>query len=113
MDVLDDKKEVAALENELRALAGKLVGRPVVKDKEGVRSLYAERGAYTRFGVVFVHISVLIILAGGLVGSMSGFTGQMTIVEGETASAASVFSGQQGISPPFFGAMRSFRRSVL
>lgn len=101
MDVLDDKKEVAALENELRALAGKLVGRPVVKDKEGVRSLYAERGAYTRFGVVFVHISVLIILAGGLVGSMSGFTGQMTIVEGETASAASVFPDNREHPLPF------------
>lgn len=44
---------------------------------------YVEKGRYSHFGVYLVHLSVLIILIGGLVGSFFGFEGYVNIAEGE------------------------------
>jgi len=44
---------------------------------------YVEKGRYSHFGVYLVHLSVLIILVGGLVGSFFGFEGYVNIAEGE------------------------------
>jgi cytochrome c biogenesis protein len=51
---------------------------------EGGIALFAEKGRYTRLGVYLVHFSILIILAGGIVGSLWGFKGFMELREGET-----------------------------
>jgi len=48
--------------------------------------IYGERGRWTRLGVYAVHLSVLILLTGGLVGSISGFDGFVNIPEGETVN---------------------------
>lgn len=47
-------------------------------------ALFAEKGRFTRLGVYLVHFSILIILAGGIVGSLWGFKGFMELREGET-----------------------------
>ncbi len=46
--------------------------------------LYAEKWRWTRLGVYIVHISVLLLLIGGLIGSIFGFDGFVNIPEGET-----------------------------
>jgi len=46
-----------------------------------------EKGKYSRFGVYLVHLSVLIIVIGGLMGSFFGFDGYINIVEGEQIDA--------------------------
>jgi cytochrome c biogenesis protein len=46
--------------------------------------IFAEKGRWTRFGVYAVHLSVLLLLIGGLVGSFWGIEGFMTIAEGES-----------------------------
>lgn len=50
----------------------------------GGLALFAEKGRYSRLGVYLVHFSILIILAGGIVGSLWGFKGFMELREGET-----------------------------
>ena len=47
--------------------------------------LYGEKGRYSHFGVYIVHLSVLLILAGGLIGSFFGFEAYVTIPEGAAA----------------------------
>ena len=47
-------------------------------------ALYGEKGRYSRLGVYLVHGSILIILAGGIVGSLQGFKGFLELKEGET-----------------------------
>ncbi len=47
-------------------------------------ALFAEKGRLTRLGVYVVHFSILILLAGTLVGSFFGFDGYVNIPEGET-----------------------------
>ena len=47
--------------------------------------LWSETGRWTRLGVYVVHLSVVFLLAGGLIGSFWGFDGAVNIPEGETA----------------------------
>jgi len=46
--------------------------------------IFAEKGRWTRLGVYTVHLSVILLLIGGLVGSIFGFEGFVNIPEGET-----------------------------
>lgn len=48
-------------------------------------AITAEKGRWTRLGVYGVHLSVVILLLGALVGSIFGFEGYVNIAEGETA----------------------------
>lgn len=43
----------------------------------------AEKGRWTRLGVTVVHLSVVLLLTGALVGSLFGFDGYVNIPEGE------------------------------
>lgn len=51
---------------------------------KGGTNLFSQRGAITRLGVYLVHLSVLIIFAGAMVGNLWGFEGRMSIGEGQT-----------------------------
>lgn len=45
--------------------------------------IFAEKWRWTRFGVYIVHLSVILLLLGGLIGSLFGFKGFATIPENE------------------------------
>lgn len=45
---------------------------------------YAEKGRYSLFGVYLTHLSVLLILTGGIVGSLFGFEARVNIPEGSS-----------------------------
>jgi cytochrome c biogenesis protein len=47
-------------------------------------AIYGERGRWTRLGVYVVHFSVVLLLIGGLIGSIFGFEGFVNIPEGES-----------------------------
>jgi cytochrome c biogenesis protein len=49
--------------------------------------LYGEKGRYSYFGVYFVHLGVLIILMGGIIGSLFGFEAYVNIPEGDTVDS--------------------------
>jgi len=53
------------------------------KEKDGNRFFYADKGAFSHFGVYMVHLSVLAILTGGLAGSFFGFEAYVNILEGD------------------------------
>jgi cytochrome c biogenesis protein len=48
--------------------------------------IYGERGRWTRLGVYAVHLSVMVLLLGGFIGSRFGFEGFVNIPEGETVN---------------------------
>jgi cytochrome c biogenesis protein len=54
-------------------------------DGDGYR-LMAEKGRWTRFGVPAVHLSIVVILAGALIGSFFGFDGFVNIAEGDSTT---------------------------
>jgi len=61
-------------------------------DERGIQ-LYTEKGNYTRLGVYVVHISILLILAGAIIGARFGFDGFLNLPEGGASSYAYTRSG--------------------
>lgn len=54
------------------------------KETDSEVVLYAEKGRFSQLGVYLVHLSVLIILLGSIVGSLFGFEAYVNIPEGES-----------------------------
>ncbi len=61
----------------------------------------AERGRWSRYMVYGIHVSVLMILAGALLGSLLGFKGFMNLSEGETSNQVILTSGMETVRLPF------------
>jgi cytochrome c biogenesis protein len=55
-------------------------------ETEKAITLFSEKGRYSRLGVPVTHLSILIILIGGIIGSLYGFRGHVEILEGETVN---------------------------
>jgi len=55
-------------------------------ETERAVTLFSEKGKFSRLGVPITHLSILIILTGGIVGSVYGFKGRVEILKGETVS---------------------------
>ncbi|MBF0209511.1 MAG: cytochrome c biogenesis protein ResB [Desulfamplus sp.] len=51
-------------------------------------AIFGESGRWTRIGVYVVHLSVILMLAGGVIGSLWGFKAFVAIPEGLTVSSA-------------------------
>lgn len=73
--------------------------RKLVSGSEGVQEtpegfyIVGEKGRWTRFGVYGVHLSIILLLVGALIGSMFGFEGYVNIDEGESVSAVRLNNG--------------------
>ena len=50
-------------------------------------NMFAEKGRWTRLGVYIVHLSVILLLLGALIGSIFGFDGFANIPEGKTINS--------------------------
>lgn len=87
-------KGLSEIEEQSGRLLNSLVGRPVSVKRGGSSYLFAEKGKYSRLGVIFIHLSVLFILGGGLMATIWGFDGSMTIDEGETSNRVYLSGGK-------------------
>jgi cytochrome c biogenesis protein len=74
----------AKTEEDIRSNLKKGYRNPRRVETESAITLYSEKGRFSRLGVYITHLSLLIILIGGLIGSQFGFKGFVNIVEGET-----------------------------
>lgn len=64
-------------------------------------ALFAEKGRWTRMGVYTVHLSIVLLLLGGLIGSLFGFDGFVTIPEGESRREVTIQSTREKIGLDF------------
>ena len=69
-----------------------------VDDSEKGWVLFAEKGRWTRLGAYIVHLSLVFLLVGGLVGSWFGFEGFVNIPEGESVKSIRL-RNQNAIQP--------------
>jgi cytochrome c biogenesis protein len=53
---------------------------------DGAVQLYSQKGGYTRFGVYVVHLSILLIFIGAIIGARFGFGGFLNVPEGGGSS---------------------------
>jgi cytochrome c biogenesis protein len=56
--------------------------RVELAEREGGVDLFAERGRFSRFGVWIVHLSLLVVLGGGIVGRLTAFEGMAFVPQG-------------------------------
>ncbi|MFH1078856.1 MAG: cytochrome c biogenesis protein ResB [Pseudomonadota bacterium] len=77
----------------LEKLLGKK-GRVGRRDMDNRSYLHVEKGAYSYFGVYVVHLSILVMMAGIIIGSFWGFEGYMNIPEGESSAIVALKRGR-------------------
>ena len=72
------------LGEEIEGGVRRFFGRPVRVETSERLLLYFEKGRYGRLGVYVAHLSLIVILVGGMIGSVFGFRGMVSILEGQT-----------------------------
>ena len=97
-----------SIESARQEVANYLAGRgwkTASRDKKNGTLLFSQKGAWTRFGVYIVHISILIILAGAVIGSAAvaqkilhkpDFAFKGSIMVPESQETDHIFSFQNG-----------------
>jgi len=76
---------------------GKEFSTPVITEHNGEYHLFAQKTAWCRLGVYVVHLSILVIFVGAIIGSLVGYKGFVTIVEGTSVNS---FEGRNGQKMP-------------
>jgi cytochrome c biogenesis protein len=71
------------------------------QEKEDTVIIFGERGRYSRFAVYVVHLSLLLLILGALMGAFWGWEGYVNIGEGETADAIDLKGGKGTKALPF------------
>ena len=91
----------AAIEAPLAAALNRRFGRLRIEALEDRRLLFAERWRWSRLGIYAVHASVVLLVAGGLIGSLLGFEGYVNIAEGESTDTIELRRGGHSLRLPF------------
>jgi len=95
------KKDLAAGEAIVKKLfSSKFSSLEKAQWEKGI-IFYRERGKFSLFGVYIVHLSVLIIIVGALLGSFFGLEGIMNLREGETSDIIRLDKGRGTHQIPF------------
>lgn len=71
-------------EGDIRSYLKRWFKNPKQIERESTITFFSEKGRFSRLGVPITHLSILIILIGGIIGSIYGFRGFVNILEGET-----------------------------
>lgn len=63
--------------------------------------IYGDKGRYSRLGVYIIHLSVLLIIVGGIIGSLFGFQAFVSIPEGQSIAEVTPRGSQTPRKLPF------------
>ena len=85
-EVFTSGKTADELKNDFASVVGKSFGRHRIEETETGFCIFAEKWRWTRLGVYIVHLSVIFMIVGAIIGSIFGFDGFVAIPEGETVS---------------------------
>jgi cytochrome c biogenesis protein len=83
-------EETGRIESLLKRRCGRLQRTEVA----GGFLIFGEKGRFSRFGVTIVHLGVLAMIAGGLVGGVFGVKGYVEIAEEEASSTLQLRGGK-------------------
>ncbi len=83
------------LRNKYEHAASKKYGYCRTEQTDKGFCVLAEKWRWTRLGVYSVHLSVILLLLGGLIGSIFGFEGFVNIQEGETVNSIGLRKTEQ------------------
>lgn len=76
--------DAATLKDRVAAVLKAEFAEPVVTETDGAYHLFAQKTPWSRLAVYAVHLSVLVIFIGAIIGSVFGYKGFVNIPEGES-----------------------------
>ncbi|SNB46234.1 cytochrome c biogenesis protein ResB [Geobacter sp. DSM 9736] len=79
----------------LQDLMGKALGTVTVTEADGAVHLFSERNSTSRLAVYVTHLSIVIIFAGSIIGSLFGYKGYVSIPEGGIVSTVETRDGRK------------------
>ena len=84
-----------SVEEKLRARGYRISAQ----ERDGGTDIFAERGRFSRFGVWVVHLSLLLVLGGGIVGRLTAFEGIAQVPQNGGTVESMVLRTPDGSSP--------------
>jgi len=81
--------------DKLSAFLASHVATPVITKVGNQYHLFAQKNPWCRLGVYVVHCSILVIMAGTIIGNIWGYKGFVAIVEGETVNSIKARNGKE------------------
>ena len=84
----------AALKDKLAAFLRTEFAEPVITESNGEYHLFAQKSPYCRLGVYVVHLSIIIVFIGALIGSFAGYKAYVNIAEGSSVSSVESRTGK-------------------
>ena len=73
------------LKNRYQALINRNFRHCHIEETDEGFAIFGERGRWSRIGVYIVHLSIIFMLVGGVIGSIFGFEGFVNLAPGESA----------------------------
>ena len=89
------------LEGRYKHFIEKKFNKCILKNSENGFVIFGEKGRLTRLGVYYVHLSIILMLSGGLTGSFFGFEGHVNIPEGGSVNAVSLKKTSESVDLDF------------
>ena len=94
--LLESKGDSAAgLKNKVGALLAAEFAAPEITETGGAIHLFAQKTPWSRLAVYAVHLSVLVIFIGAIIGSLFGYKGFVNIPEGQSVDKVMSRAGQE------------------
>jgi cytochrome c biogenesis protein len=98
-ETFEKENDFDTLVSEYKLYLSKHFRTIIEKNSENSAAIYVEKGRWARFGVYIVHLSIIMLLIGALIGAIFGFKGHINLIEGQTAN--SILLSQQEIEKKF------------
>lgn len=76
--------DLAAAGPKLQALLRSVGWKAESREKDGGVMLFAQKGAWSRLGAYVIHVSILVVFLGALIGSVFGYKASIMFPEGAT-----------------------------
>lgn len=102
------KDNISQLEKKYQVFIEKKIGAATRQDTDAGVAIFAESGRWTRLGVYVVHLSILFMLAGAVIGSVWGYKAFVAIPEGETVDRATLKGSDEPVNLNFEVRCNSF-----
>lgn len=81
--VIKAKTDTVVLKNQVAAVLRAEFAAPVITEEGGAFHLFAQKAPWSRLAVYAIHLSVLVIFIGAIIGSLFGYKGFVNIPEGQ------------------------------
>lgn len=94
---LDTPHSPGKLKQKYQSLWQRQFNRVQLTESEDGFRLFGEKGRWTRFGVYIVHLSVVILLLGGMIGSIFGFEGFVNLAPGDSTERIRLRNSNQSL----------------